>query len=205
MGWYTVRLGLIAFSKGKDKDLTGGAIVMPKRCSAKCQQWSDGGVVPLECEAVCTYDDGSSLRFSNSFVLPFRQRFEIACTSTRSGAGSKLYTCDDFVIPRSRTQASFVMESGATLSDVAMAVTAVTDVFTGHTMDAQQEVKMFEEFSRIALDLDNKVVDPKAAAICKHDVYYWANIALATQLVMDACMLSMSKGGEEVPVGELRL
>ena len=97
------------------------------------------------------------------------------------------------------------MESGATLSDVDMAVTSMTDVFTGNTTDAQQEVLMFEEFSRIALNLDNKVVDPKAAAKCKHDVYYWANIALATQLVMDACMLSMSKGGEEVPVGELRL
>ena len=97
------------------------------------------------------------------------------------------------------------METGATLSDASMTVTATTDVFTANTTDAQQETKMFEEFSRIALELDNKVVDPKAAAICKHDVYYWANIALATQLVIDACMLSMSKGGEEVPVGELRL
>ena len=178
---------------------------MPKTCSAKCGQWSDGGVVPLECEAVCTFDDGCSLRFGNSFLLPFRQRFEIASTSTRSGTSSKVYTCDDFVIPRSRTQASFVMETGATLSDASMTVTATTDVFTANTTDAQQETKMFEEFSRIALELDNKVVDPKAAAICKHDVYYWANIALATQLVIDACMLSMSKGGEEVPVGELRL
>ena len=224
LGWYTIRLGIIAFSKGRDRDSSGGGgIVVPKRCSARCSQWSDGGVVPLEAEAVCYFEDGSTLHFSNSFLLPFRQRFEIAATSHRSGAGSKVLACDDFVIPRSRTQASFTLESAATLSDVAMAVSSVLDVFTADTVHATQEVRMFEEFSRIALELDTKLaavplpgptrgggaaapVTPPAAAVgVAQDVKYWADIALATQLVVDACMLSMSKGGQEVPVGELRL
>jgi hypothetical protein len=154
---------------------------------------------------VCYFADGSTLLFSNSFVLPFRQRFEIASTSTVASAGSKLYTCDDFVIPKSRTQASFVMETSGGLHDCSLTAIGAVDVYNSDTTAAQQEVLMIEEFSRIALLLDSKNVVPSAAASVAHDVKYWADIALATQLVIDACMTSMKKGGEEVTVGELRL
>lgn len=204
LGWYTIRLGLIAYSRGRDKDLTGGGIVMPRRCSAKCKQWGEEGV-PFECEAVCYFEDGSTLFFSNSFVLPFRQRFEIANTSNVTSAGDKLFTCDDFVIPRSRTQASFTMETSGGLSDCSLTAIGMTDVYRGDTSAAQQEVLMFQEFSRIAIQLDSKTGSPAEAASVAHDVKYWADIALATQLVIDACMISMKKGGEEVPVGDLRL
>jgi hypothetical protein len=230
LGWYTVRLGLLAASQGRDREGgtsssgggsgSGGGIVMPKRCSARCSLWSDGGVVPLEVEAVCYFESGATLHFSNSFMLPWRQRFEIASTSRRSAVASKVLACDDFVIPRSRTQASFTMESAATPSDVDTAVSSIIDVFTADTSHAQQEVRMVEEFCRIALELDTKLAavplpgptrggaapaPPAAAVGVAQDVKYWADIALATQLVVDACMLSMSKGGEEVPVGDLRL
>jgi predicted dehydrogenase len=42
LGWYCIRLGLIAFSKGNDEEL----IRMPKSCSATCNNWS---------EEVCIY------------------------------------------------------------------------------------------------------------------------------------------------------
>ena len=45
LGWYCIRLGIVAFSHGKDTLQTSPGvysnIAMPKSCSAVCRTWSD--------------------------------------------------------------------------------------------------------------------------------------------------------------------
>ena len=51
------------------------------------------------------------LSFDCSFLLPFRQSFEICSTGTAAGLGDKVIRCDDFVIPRYPKQGHFDVES----------------------------------------------------------------------------------------------
>jgi predicted dehydrogenase len=88
LGWYCIRLGLIAFSMGKDEE----HIVMPTTCTSRCMAWSED-TVPLECDAVVKFDDMGNtkeLRFSASFLLPFQQRFEILSVGKLKGTADRV-------------------------------------------------------------------------------------------------------------------
>ena len=49
-------------------------------------------MVPLECDATVYFsaDKKHKLTFDVSFLLPFRQRYEISAVSNRSGTGDKV-------------------------------------------------------------------------------------------------------------------
>jgi hypothetical protein len=53
----------------------------------------------------------STLHFDCSFVLPFRQHFEVLSLGKSSSCGDKIMRCDDFVIPRKPSEASFDLET----------------------------------------------------------------------------------------------
>jgi hypothetical protein len=70
LGWYTSRIGIVAFSQGRDYE----AIARPRSVVAVCNQWTADGQVPLDCEARVSFGPGWSkyLRFDCSFLVPFR-------------------------------------------------------------------------------------------------------------------------------------
>ena len=56
MGWYCIRLGIIAFNQGRDEaifssDAASADAIWPLHCTAKCNNWNEERV-PLDCEAV---------------------------------------------------------------------------------------------------------------------------------------------------------
>ena len=84
LGWYCVRLGLLALMGVDLSELQGGARkgvyrMLPRICQAQCFKWTDDGV-PLDCFARVGFsssDAGAdpwehSLSFDCSFLVPFR-------------------------------------------------------------------------------------------------------------------------------------
>ena len=202
LGWYCIRLGIIAFNKGNDKLLKLNGFNWPKECTALCSKWSAEGV-PLECDATVFFssddepvDRRKKIVFDCSFLLPFRQTYEI---SIMSKTQSKLFTCDkvikcdDFVIPRNPSSSSFSIEAFPTggnvgpLGDFSTKVMSNIQNFNIES-DHDQEVNMFLEFNRIFRDNDMKSKN------------YYKMIALLTQTVIDSCMLSMRLDGKSVAV-----
>jgi len=123
LGWYQIRLGIIAMNYGAEfqvADSSGSLQInsVPISCRATCGQYSPGGV-PMECEGVVTFrnpksttgNSNSTLHFDCSFVLPFRQNFEVLAIGRNSSCGDKIMRCDDFVIPRNPSQVTFDMET----------------------------------------------------------------------------------------------
>eukprot|EP01035_Chromulina_nebulosa_P024284 gene24284-31578_t len=56
LGWYCIRLGIIAFNQGRDETVFSSTAastdaIWPLHCTAKCNNWSEEKV-PLDCEAV---------------------------------------------------------------------------------------------------------------------------------------------------------
>lgn len=138
--------------------------------------------------------------------------------SARSNVQDRVFSCDDFVIPRSRTSASFTRETGGGLTDLDCCATSHVETITASASStsatitdkyrsqlqpvpigleqSEQEVRMISEFSRLVYwSSKSNTRSPTED--------YWARIALATQLVLDACMVSMKSGGKETPVGSL--
>lgn len=57
---------------------------------------------------------------------------------------------------------------------------------TFETENCQQEVRMFENFSQLALQ--GQLED------------FWPHVSVLTQTVVDACMESLTRNGEEVQI-----
>lgn len=123
LGWYQIRFGIIAMNYGTEfqsaeADGTGSLTIdsLPISCRATCAQYSPGGV-PMDCTAVVTFRNSSStygdstLNFDCSFLLPFRQNFEVLAIGRNASCGDKILRCDDFVIPRNPSQVGFDLET----------------------------------------------------------------------------------------------
>ncbi len=82
LGWYQIRLSLLAFNaKSAPSEL-----VLPRRVMARCSQWSSDGVVPFDMTARLAFGEGwhaRSVTFDCSFINAFRQRCEIVTLGTR--------------------------------------------------------------------------------------------------------------------------
>jgi hypothetical protein len=116
--------------------------------------------------------------------------------STGDGVyGDKVFTMDDFVIPKKPSVASFSMETqpstGGALVD--FHCRNVSCVETIETRDCEQEVAMFAAFAAAVTQAQSSgaIADPK-----------WARYSLATQIVLDACLASMRADGQEVAIDE---
>ena len=85
----------------------------PKVASVKCFKMTSDGV-PLECEGRIGFGSQNdpwqkSLAFDCSFLMPFRQTCQISMIG-KDGILDQVITLDDFVIPRSESEATYLIE-----------------------------------------------------------------------------------------------
>jgi hypothetical protein len=116
--------------------------------------------------------------------------------STGDGVyGDKIFTMDDFVIPRQPSVARFSMETQPTTGGalVDFHCRNVSCVETLETRDCEQEVAMFAAFAAAMTQsrASGAIADPS-----------WGRYSLATQIVLDACLASMRADGQAVTIDE---
>lgn len=206
LGWYCIRLGLIIFSKGCDLD---GNIKMPQSCTAVCNKWINE-VVPLECEGTIKFGEDEFQHFNCSFLLPFRQNFEVCIVGNRlENQGDRVITCDDYVLPYVTTEASFdIMIFPPPEKHPHIRKGEIEHIFLPECKE--HEINMIEQFARIAASLDKRKAEISSEQTInaepdtlQKECEYWQKISLATQVIMDACMNSMKQGGLTIDLGFL--
>jgi predicted dehydrogenase len=189
LGWYQVRLALLAFSAKKGAEQ---AIQLPTRVWGSCSLFSEEGV-PLDTHCTMEYAcaDGRPprlARFDSSFRSAFRQSFEIVCLGER-GCCDKVFRCEDFVIPRSSVGASFSVESipsGFPGVDHATQIVTSTDLV--EVRGCRQEVRMFDTLARLC---DGK-------RVYRAEEQEWLGYTVATQKVCSALLSSIRANGAPV-------
>jgi predicted dehydrogenase len=196
LGWYCLRLSLIAFRVNEsDSD------VSPSSVKATCEKWQDG--VPLDLTATVYLEDGDAdpsestatkrATFNCSFNHTFDQRCTISARANRKGILDHKITMDDFVIPRNPASQTFQMESfNGALEDNATRVMSTVEAYTnGHD---RQEENMFSFFS-IA------VKEMAIAGALTHSAEKYERLSNDMYMTMQLCeriMESAQNGGVEV-------
>eukprot|EP01035_Chromulina_nebulosa_P016982 gene16982-22479_t len=159
LGWYSIRLALIAFCHGRDISYFSGSsidfnhIYIPSQCAVRCNQWTDERV-PIDCEGIIWFTSLTAekkkkyLRFDCSFLLPFRQSYEISLSSDNPANGlcDKIVRCFDFVISSSDVNASFEVEQhpNRVIADNDTRIVVARDVYSS---SGCQEANMFTRFA----------------------------------------------------------
>jgi len=175
LGWYTIRFTLWALN-----------YQMPRRVSARMLSQShrpDSKLdVPMEFSAELFFDGGVSATFYNSFITEHQQWGFIA--------GDKGFVhVSDFVLPYLGCESAFNVHKAA------FHVDGCDYSYEEHTRrhaayeysnnaPTAQETNLFRNFS--ALVLSGRRDD------------HWADIALKTQQVMDACLASARQDGKTI-------
>jgi len=176
LGWYNIRFSLWAMR-----------YAMPERVSGRliAEHGSAGAGVPFEFAGELCFPGGATASFYCSFLTELQQWAHISGTK-----GS--VTVPDFVLPFHGPEVAFEANrpsyrvQGCTFSmDSHPRRFAVHEYSEG--VAGAQEVNMIQTFSDL---VTSKKLDPT-----------WSEVALQTQLVMDACLKSARSGGELVPVG----
>jgi len=175
LGWYTIRFTLFALKYQMPLRVSGRMLTKARRPDSQ----SD---VPMEFSAELFFDHGVSATFYNSFITEKQQWANVSGTKG-------LLTLSDFVLPYFGSESAFEVHN-----DVFQQVGCQFDM-EGHTRrvavressnnaPTAQETNLFRKFSELALSgkPDN----------------FWAEIALKTQQVMDACMESARQDGKVV-------
>lgn len=220
LAWYNIRLGIIAFNKGFDQSESGPNMV-PIMCTANCYNWTEDGV-PLDAYGRVVFGPRDTksgrksdsqpfkpvkaLIFESSFLLPFRQTFEICGSMVAQSAGSrvadKVLTCDDFVLPRRAAPAPsyFTMESSPSsgpLDDYDSRCLPIKEQIPNPTFPLpndeprDQEARLFFECARLAQMSSNPNPSDNTKQALKNQLIYWQDMALLTQGIVDACFKSM--------------
>jgi predicted dehydrogenase len=178
LGWYNVRLSLWVLNHRLPERVTGR--VLAERARA------DGGApVPVEFSGEMFYPDGVSASFFCSF------RAENHQWATVSGTHGYL-TVPDFVLPFFGAEAAFEVNRPVFYApgcDFNMESHPRRFAVHEHSngMPDSQETNMIRTFARIVL---SGQPEPQ-----------WGEIALKTQLVIDACLRSAREDGRPVAPG----
>lgn len=175
LGWYNIRLSLFAMN-----------YQLPERVSGRilAEHGTAGAGVPLEFSGDLFFSGGQSASFFCSFLVENQQWAHF------SGPLGSVYL-SDFVLPFHGTESvfetnrpvfrvsgcRFEMESNPKRVSVAEGSEGTADA---------QETNMVRTFAKLVLSGQR---DPS-----------WGEIALKTQQVLDACLLSARRGGELRPV-----
>jgi predicted dehydrogenase len=178
LGWYTIRLALWAMKHQMPENVTGR---MLRHVNAK----AGAAPVPVEFSGELFFRDGVTASFYNSFVTENQQLASISGTKGN-------VTLSDFVLPFLGTQTRLTVRNTTFVTEGCRfdMNEGATEIVTGeHSNNAANspEANMFRNFSSLAL---TGRIDP-----------HWPEIALKTQIVMDACLQSALQGGREISPG----
>jgi predicted dehydrogenase len=216
LGWYNIRLALLAFSKYSPQDF-GSAMsaktttgfyknlqfpLTPPICHATASAWNSDNTVPFDCSGRVTFGrhiEGNIQRekclvFESSFLLPLRQNYEIVSLASQTDGNicDRIYRCEDFVIPANPNEASFSLlhqpPVGSLSNRDTLQIGSRVEVRTDGAIE--QEVSMMTEFARIVLEGDFE------------NARIWSRLSMATQLITDAAMISIMSNGEKVEVNK---
>jgi hypothetical protein len=207
LGWYNIRLALIAFLQGHDVDILSSfdtvdweRITLPRTVKAISHHMNVDNV-PLDCDGEIIFGKEKSnekkmFKFDCSFLLPIRQSYEISLTNDK-GYCDKVITGKYFVLPRCPSEAKFEIESGlAGYGDMAIRNLCNVECIS-ETVYIDQEVEMFNTLGDIIKgtesDLETKTESLKKAL-------YFKRIALITQLTVDACYQSLNNNSNPVEI-----
>lgn len=179
LGWYTIRFALWVTNYRMPREVTG-------RLLAEHGEKGSDSSVPLEFSAEMFFDGGVSANIYNSFLTEHQQLAMIS--------GSKGYVqMNDFVLPFYGNEVSFdsynsvFALSGCDFNmENHMRRHSVAE-YSSSTRDSQ-ETNLFRNFADLVL---SGKVDPK-----------WGEIALKTQVVMDACLESARAASRPVAIAE---
>ncbi len=175
LGWYTIRISLWAVDYLMPVSVSARILKGAARSDSQHQ-------VPIEFSAELTFDNGVSAGFYNSFLTENQQFVSF------SGSKGQL-TMEDFVLPYYDAQVGFDISNahfevnGSQFNmERHTRRCAVREYANNHP--SAQETRLFAAFSRLVL---SGQPDP-----------HWAEVALKTQRVMDACLESARKDGASV-------
>ena len=172
LGWYTIRFALWAMNYQMPKQVYGRMISDYKREDSP-------KAVPMEIECGLQFDDGVTSSFYNSFLTGHQQWAHV------SGTEGSVYV-PDFVLPFEGQETKYsIFKSEFRVNDCDFAMAENREDFTieesGNSAVNSQETNLFRNFAAIALSGEAEA--------------HWADVALMTQRVMDACKESAENGG----------
>lgn len=175
LGWYTIRFALWTLEYQMPRQVIGRILAQKGRADSP-------DAVPIEFSGELQFDNAVSAGFYVSFVTHNQQWANIS--------GSRGYLeLNDFVLPFYGNEVAFRTENmdfEVTGCEFRMARHSrphrVAEYSNSH--ETAQETNLFRTFGRLVL---SGRPDPR-----------WADIALQTQQVMDACLASARNGGQPV-------
>lgn len=171
LGWYTIRLSLFVANYEMPKQVIGRQLEEHLRGDSPSP-------VPMEFSGELLFDNGVSAGFYNSFLTEHQQLVHISGTK-----GNISY--QDFVLPWCGSELSFEVNNAVfNFQDCVCYMekhtrTEYISEFSNNNPDAQ-ETRLFQTFGELALSGNP---DP-----------FWPEVALKTQLIMDACLVSARNG-----------
>lgn len=175
LGWYNIRISLWAMRYQLPQAAIGRLLKT---------HGSDGQAVPLEFTGELLYPDGVTASFYCSFTTELQQWARLNGT-----AGS--LTLEDFVLPYYGSEATFTIDKpvfnvqGTSYHlERHQRIVTSAEYSDGHA--DSQETNMIRRFSELAL---GGSPDP-----------FWPDLALKTQLVLDACLQSARQDSRPVAV-----
>jgi predicted dehydrogenase len=175
LGWYNIRFTLWAMKYVMPERVTGRLLVASGRNDSP-------DAVPMDFSAELFFPGDVSASYYCSFLTENQQWANIS--------GSKGYVhLRDFVLPFYGGQSSFDVTNAVLIarsSDTNMIdrTRKVSAYEFSNSYDDSQETRLFRRFGELVL---SDKIDAS-----------WGEIALRTQLVLDACLTSARQGGREV-------
>ncbi len=173
LGWYCLRISLFAMRWE-----------LPERASGRILARAADGVTPTEFSGELFFRDGASAGFYCSFLTESQQWVSIMGEKGTVRVG-------DFVHPRNSYEPAYTIN--AVEHRVAPSAGVVVPVHAGPLNEpghaTAQDTQMFRNFAT------------QVAAGTRHE--HWSEIALKTQLVMDACLTSARRQSEPVDVAPI--
>ncbi|KAL7531638.1 hypothetical protein ACHAWF_003859 [Thalassiosira exigua] len=200
LGWYCVRMGLLVFSALDAGALRG--MVTDVQCT-RYQLNEDG--VPYDADCLVHLTENRVLSFHCSFIHAFNQTCHVFGTGTPYVA-----TMNDVVLPLRGDTLSFSLVEQAMFKWGEI----ITEESKGmdHDNSKVQEVFMWENFSNWAKAIEEESSSGSTMIDVDNEIWWggesdevkeanaMASYSLHTQLVLDALMESINRGGAKVQI-----
>ncbi|MCZ2344190.1 MAG: Gfo/Idh/MocA family oxidoreductase [Bacteroidales bacterium] len=177
LGWYNIRFSLWAMQYQLPQAATGRLLT---------EHGPAGQTVPLEFSGELLYPGGVTASFYCSFLTELQQWAHI------TGTAGSLYL-DDFVLPYYGCEAQFVLDQPAFRVQG-----------TSYHMERHQRSHVSSEYSDGHADSQETNMIRRFSELARgttHDPF-WPEVALKTQLVLDACLQSARQDGRPMPVSQ---